>query len=326
MSRIIIGVHGLGNKPPKELLEKWWKQSIREGLCSIGKPRIFFNFELVYWADVFHPLPSDPEIIDEEDPCYLEEMYWPAKNFARKERSAAIYSIKQYLIKKLKQLMLNEDKSLNYSYLADKIIHRYFNELEAYYAAVAISNHGRLAKDVIRERLADTLYKHRKERILLIGHSMGSLIAYDVLTQTTPDVPIDMFITIGSPLGLPVIISKIYAEQNSHQAHHNGIRTPENVRNRWFNFSDVEDNIAIDHRLNDDFQANRRKVRVFDKLVYNNYRNDGKNNPHKIYGYLRTPEMAKVIYHFLNFHKPKALVNVVDRFNFWFSQRVEKWQ
>jgi hypothetical protein len=29
---IIIGVHGLLNKPPKETLEKWWSESINEGL------------------------------------------------------------------------------------------------------------------------------------------------------------------------------------------------------------------------------------------------------------------------------------------------------
>jgi len=31
-SKIIIGIHGLGNKPPKTILEKWWRQAIEDGL------------------------------------------------------------------------------------------------------------------------------------------------------------------------------------------------------------------------------------------------------------------------------------------------------
>jgi hypothetical protein len=60
MSKIIIGIHGLGNKPPKDLCEKWWKKSLREGLNSIGRKYFNFNFELVYWADILHPTPLNP--------------------------------------------------------------------------------------------------------------------------------------------------------------------------------------------------------------------------------------------------------------------------
>ena len=37
MKKIIIGVHGLGNKPPADVLEKWWAASIQEGLAAIGE-------------------------------------------------------------------------------------------------------------------------------------------------------------------------------------------------------------------------------------------------------------------------------------------------
>ena len=32
MPDIIIGIHGLANKPNKKTLEDWWKKSILEGL------------------------------------------------------------------------------------------------------------------------------------------------------------------------------------------------------------------------------------------------------------------------------------------------------
>ena len=43
---------------------------------------------------------------------------------------------------------------------------------------------------------------------MLIAHSMGSIIGFDVLTFLATDIKINTFITIGSPLGLPVIIKQ----------------------------------------------------------------------------------------------------------------------
>ena len=31
MAKVIIAIHGLANKPPKKLLENWWKKAINEG-------------------------------------------------------------------------------------------------------------------------------------------------------------------------------------------------------------------------------------------------------------------------------------------------------
>ncbi len=39
-------------------------------------------------------------------------------------------------------------------------------------------------------------------------------------------------------------------------------------------------------------------------MLNNNYEYDGEENPHKSYGYLRAPEVSKVIYDFLYEDKP----------------------
>ena len=80
LSKIIIGIHGLGNKPPKKLLEKWWKESIREGLGAFGYKKYFFKFKLVYWAHILHPDPLNPQLEDKDDPTFLHEPYVPAEN------------------------------------------------------------------------------------------------------------------------------------------------------------------------------------------------------------------------------------------------------
>ncbi len=32
MTKVIIGIHGLANKPMRETLADWWEKAIREGL------------------------------------------------------------------------------------------------------------------------------------------------------------------------------------------------------------------------------------------------------------------------------------------------------
>jgi len=63
---IIIGVHGLLNKPPKETLEKWWSESINEGLYRNNNSASYPSFKLVYWADVRNNQPIALENLDEK--------------------------------------------------------------------------------------------------------------------------------------------------------------------------------------------------------------------------------------------------------------------
>ena len=128
---------------------------------------------------------------------------------------------------------------------------------------------------------------------------MGSIIAYDVLSQAQPDIKIDTLVTIGSPLGLPIIINKIKSEQHIKFSKLHKLCTPESVRSHWYNLSDLRDKVAINYNLKDDYSENSKGVRPVDKMVHNNYKIYGDENPHKSYGYLRAPEMAEIIDEFL---------------------------
>jgi hypothetical protein len=96
-----------------------------------------------------------------------------------------------------------------------------------------------------------------------------------------------------------VIVGRIAALRKSK-----GLKTikpavPEGITDSWINMSDLRDRIALDHTLEDDYQANSRGLRVRDIYVFNDYEMDGNPNPHKSFGYLRTPEMAEIIDGFL---------------------------
>jgi hypothetical protein len=128
---------------------------------------------------------------------------------------------------------------------------------------------------------------------------MGTIISYDTLLHVVPQIKIDTFITLGSPLGLPIITKKILMELGWQITPHSKPPVPNNIKKCWLNFSDLNDKIAANYNLADDYKPNRHKILPTDFIVHNNYVYHGQKNPHKVYGYLRTPQMAEAMYNFL---------------------------
>jgi len=317
MPKIILGIHGLGNKPPKELLEGWWKEALEEGLRAIGHPRRLVQFKLVYWADLLHPEPLGPEVRDKKNPLYLDNPYIPAGTVTEKKPNIR-KRVLDYIERQLYKIILNEDLSINYTSVSDFVLRRYFRDLGIYYSKQCLDRQKKAVcpvQDVMREELASVLRKYSKQDILLIAHSMGSIIAYDVLTQSVPDISIHTLVTMGSPLGVPAVMLKILSEQRKKPQKHITVGTPENIVGTWYNFSDPRDKVATDYNLSDDYKENSRHVRAIDIIVHNDYEYEGNKNPHSVYGYLRTPEMARAVYNFLHYRKPKPLVWLSDTIN-----------
>ena len=324
MNKIIIGIHGLGNKPSPFLLERWWRKSILEGLNRIGRKRRTIPFELVYWADILYPRHLRPSIKDPCHPLYLDEHYRPGEkppfHPATKTRSKWLKTIS----KQLDRVFLNSDMTLNFERIADKIISRYFKDLETYYASKSIikSEAGRPARETIRDRLAAILLKYRHKDILLVAHSMGSIIAYDVLSQTLPEIKLHTLVTIGSPLGLPIIVSRIFFEQKRVNTDVTCLKVPDNISNGWYNLADVEDKVALDQTLADDYSANVSGVSAMDMEVANDYEMDGVKNSNKSFGYLRTLEMAFVIDRFLGRKEPSWIVKRFRSLKQWIQSKL----
>lgn len=135
---------------------------------------------------------------------------------------------------------------------------------------------------------------------MLISHSMGSIVAFDVLWKYSGEVKVNTFITIGSPLGLPVIVARVFAEQKNLNKRIIKPHAPDSVTGKWFNFSDLEDKVALDHTLADDYGLNNNGFTAEDFTVINDYKINDIRNPHKSFGYLRTPEFAVVVNEFLS--------------------------
>jgi hypothetical protein len=301
MAKVIIGIHGLSNKPAKDVLEKWWSLSMKEGLKAIGKQQSIPKFEMAYWADLFYENPLDENIGDNNDPRYLDEPYRVSPKSLVSKVSSTRLKVMDFIGEKINDLFLNPDFSLKYTYITDVIVDKYFHELGAYFKS---ANHGNEKIDndvrsIIAKRVTETIKKYEGYDIFLVCHSMGSIIAFDLLSFEIPNAKIKTLATIGSPLGMPNVKSQIAELQRKHGFSSVTMKTPPSVVKNWVNFSDAEDPVAFNYRLNDDFSENEFGVKPIDFLVFNNYINNGERNPHKSFGYLRAPEFASALAEFI---------------------------
>jgi hypothetical protein len=132
--------------------------------------------------------------------------------------------------------------------------------------------------------------------ILLLAHSMGSVIAYDTLWQMThedeDDLRVDLLATLGSPLGQRYIQKRLLGGAQSGKR-----RYPHNIH-RWINLSAVGDLTATDPTLADDFgemSALGLVESITDLRLENWFRLEGDFNAHAEYGYLANNKTARMV-------------------------------
>jgi pimeloyl-ACP methyl ester carboxylesterase len=113
---------------------------------------------------------------------------------------------------------------------------------------------------------------------VIIGHSLGSVVAYEVLCAH-PEWPVETLVTLGSPLG----IRNLIFEQLTPPPH-NGVGCwPGQVR-QWVNIADNGDIVALVKALRLQFGE-----RVEDRLVYNGA------TAHQVVPYLTAQETGAAI-------------------------------
>lgn len=316
---VIIGIHGLANKPDENTLRSYWLDSIKEGLdknCGLGVADI--SFDLAYWANAFyanhqHRMPEYPF-----DALYNHQPYIPAEPGPLPERlETRLDRLRARLSDFTGQIADRFYRADILDEASDWVVKRvsFTRDLSLYYDNPMIPQTGgaaQPARTILHDKLKAKLTEHSDERLMLIAHSMGSIIAYDVLRdiglakrqgdKEWKDFDCTFFATIGSPLGLGKVKDEI-TDKRDYDPEHTRLRTPTVVTEDWMNFADPEDPVAFDSRLRDDYGENALGIRVIDDLVSNEYRYgeapNEKANHHKSYGYLRTPEMSRHIARFL---------------------------
>ena len=121
------------------------------------------------------------------------------------------------------------------------------------------------------------------DTVVVIGHSLGSVVAYEYLCQDRP-ASVKLLVTLGSPLGIPnVVFDRLTpGPAQGLGAWPSGVAT-------WVNVADPDDFVALRKDLAPLFPGTRLGQVVTDRLV------DNGDEPHAVDRYLSTCQTGSAL-------------------------------
>lgn len=299
----IVYVHGIGNKPKASVLKCQWD-------TALFGTQLGDRSRMAYWVNRdFYPTPLDTtcafgDLVRIED----DEASTPAIMALARGEHASDDMVFEREIRALANG--NADREARLRAIATEIYERSRDAsgeggggdhrsalglttkvlpLPAFLRRQVTSQLTRALLRDANDFLFDRARREAMERALLdrlsagggpfvvIAHSQGSLIAYDVLRRLDPTkIEVPLFVTMGSPLGLAEIqdITRPWAGGR--------LEAPRCV-GRWINVADRLDPVSFDVRLRDDIQGG--DIVDIHGIGINM---DSARHPHSATGYLRT--------------------------------------
>lgn len=248
---IITIIHGLAAKPEYPVLKCG---------CTRALGR---EIQLAYWADLMGYKPV-PDYDGARPYAPWEKMILPIRGAVRWIAKEGFEiglnpddDPRHWVKKKLHDWLISKTDSLSL-----RMYHSLLPDLDRYF------NHG--FRDSVKSRLVQKLPCD-----VLIAHSMGSIIAADLLADGIYSVP--RLITIGSPLGIGFVQEQLGLNTYARR---------EMLRRKvgqWININDPLDIVALDSDLSDEFTG-VKDLKVWNEQVDVN----GHRHHHSLYGYLRS--------------------------------------
>ncbi|MBL8200814.1 MAG: hypothetical protein JNK40_07570 [Chromatiales bacterium] len=149
------------------------------------------------------------------------------------------------------------------------------------------------------------------ERILLMAHSFGSVIAWDTLWALGDQAgPVDLFLTLGSPLGTRYIRRRLMGAGAVGAA-----RYPRGIR-RWRNLCAIGGLTALGHRFAEDF-AEMRELGLVGEIsdrtdLINPFRGAEGLNVHRCYGYFVNAAAGEAIARWWRASNPESVQSLTE--------------
>jgi hypothetical protein len=322
----IIFVHGLAKKPPPAKLEEIWRWGLSRPdpngeAFPNPNPGIDLDVEGVpalfnYYADVFYgedyetefgsyyeaesavvrPDNLDavagqlqpPQPDDERERRFLAELERkmseqptpptpPSVLAAPEVANAAQFEIASWLPGPVKQAIIKKAAMEAYYFLFDKEYQRTDGQRFK-------------VRQELRRRLLDNLGEagQRAGKIVLVTHSMGTMVAYDVLRNCPGCLPVDTLFTLGSPLGIKEVEDELVA------AGQDRVDFPAATLRRWINIYDPLDPIcAADPRFANDYrEVNGKRVEDVRESNWGSWRH---TSTHYLAGKLLRARLAEAL-------------------------------
>jgi hypothetical protein len=248
----ITFIHGLANKPAPDDLRRIWLEALAKpvhGDEGFDPAAVGVSTSFVYWADFFYdtPLPAaeyesranelEQAVATDLSPTPDDWLAAMRKHFPNDEIA---YSEAP-----------TDESTLGYEriplpwFVKRRIMEHFLREAHDYLFNV----NG--IRDTIRNRVLDSV--PASSRCVLVGHSQGSFIAYDVLNCVAACPQMTGLLTLGSPLGVDEIQDRLNWSRD------NGF--PGKLQGDWVNVYDPFDMVArFDPRLANDFRKNGQEM------------------------------------------------------------------
>lgn len=126
--------------------------------------------------------------------------------------------------------------------------------------------------------------------LIVVGHSLGSVVAYDLLTRLPDSYRVRLLVTAGSPLGYPIVQNNLLSKRRGQKP-----AVPKVLPRTtavWLNAYDVLDFVALVHPLAGTYSEGVGG-QLTDERTFNS------TDPHAIEDYLADPDVAGPIGHAL---------------------------
>lgn len=301
---IVVYIHGIGRHlPPADLKLEW-------DLALFGRDRGAAT-RMAYWADVLHPAGERRTrgmggVDSLETEAILAEAGVSARNAEARAYVAALR--RAYGFDEVASARGLRPKVLPLPGFLREPIARAF--LKAFVGDTAAYFFDAGKRAAIRQRLIDVL-PGGNTPVTLVAHSQGSIVSLEVLSAAS-ELKVTKLVTIGSPLGLTEVQDHLEVPP-----HRRPFEVPRCVQ-RWDNFADPVDPVALDKGLAPDFAPRdtlslRQPVRVVDRLIVNRHTSRFRGfNPHSAVGYLAHPEVRKSVHEACHFDSMARFVVARD--------------
>jgi subtilisin family serine protease len=289
-ARTIIYVHGIGNKPIQSVLKCQWDNALFG--FDLGE-----RSRLAYWVNREHYPDPATETCQSGDTVRLEDEPTGRSLSIRSHLEAVTLSDEVAALtgdQRQQRLLLSigrrmqaagapprprgararsvTGKVLPFEGLRDwvtrKLTRAFLRDVNDYFFDPA-------RREAMRRSVLERI-ESGGGPFVVIGHSQGSMIAYDVLQSLGARVEVPLFITIGSPLGITEV-----QDQVKRLTGQRALAVPAGVW-QWVNVADPLDPVALDKDLSDEFSPSSR-IRHFTMS-----NPDSPRHPHSGTGYLRT--------------------------------------
>lgn len=324
MAQRIIMVHGRSTKPAKARYAALQRRALLHGLERVSPAKAAkvrngeVEIDFVYYGDVNNRILGESSArhradLTDTDPHSDDCPSIPDTGYADAiDRVAAIkrYDKAAYrkVLRENDDLRFVDDIARAVSTLAAIASATILNEVAIRVATTDMGAYlmRRAVGSKVRERLQTPLKRalKRGDDICMISHSMGCMVAYDVLWKFSRMSEYDdvrdngnrvrLWLTLGCPLGEAGVKANLY--DAAERAHTNGTdKHPKHIVGDWANVAAVDDFISHDATMKGDY-GDMLKFGYIDSIrdqkIYNCWSKDGKANAHKFYGYLVHPVVA----------------------------------